>query len=312
MKENCLNHTIPNFLLKNFRISGTSSGIFYLDMVGTINQKNTKNRSELFNLKDFYSKKPLTELLKNKPHIEINPIFKKLDEPLEKNLDTFIEKPFSTIVNKIIETKNLNILASEDLCFIKEYLMIQFIRTSRYKEDVKYLGSKMEILSINEISRLIVQFARNNCNASSPRVNSQSREVRQEAQRIRLRLAYWKDPDFHSAEIIDKNKRDAFYQKTGLHEKNVSLLLNETQSPFILPDTGVTLIDDSGSIEILLPLNPLMCLKFSGDTEKITKIADETSINSINVLSLKDSFKAVFSDRKKYLEELWKSMSSVN
>jgi hypothetical protein len=303
MKEYRLNHIIPNYILTHFHKANTNS-FFYLDKLRkVIGLKNTRKRSHLFNLKDFYSKEPLSKLKILNPHIIVNPIFKLNEKPLEINLERGIESPFKKVIDKICaKPKEVMLdLTEQEIC--KEFLAIQYVRTQKYKEDCKFLSQFLQVPPLAEIARLLVIEIRRN--SPSSKLNARSNEVIRAAVRIQTRVkTYWENPNTHSSEIIDKRKRDSFFQILDLNSKLVSILVNTSDIPFVLPDSGVIVFRPNPSvkyIEAVLPITPSLALLFS-DKKQTWSIISVDEIIEINRLSYEESFTAIFSNNEAYLK----------
>jgi hypothetical protein len=135
------NHIVPSFIMHNFRIPQSKHGILVFNK-GNKNyeQRNIKNKHGFYNLKYFYSREPIQEVIKIIPGAEINPLLALPDKILEINLERFIESPFKTISEKIINDIPIN---NEEEKFIKEYSLIQRLRNTKFKEDFKKVNEKI-------------------------------------------------------------------------------------------------------------------------------------------------------------------------
>jgi hypothetical protein len=270
-------HSLPRFITKNF--IGADEKIYYYSKKGN----NISERVPYYNqLQDnnFYSNKTLTELGTIFNHIIINPLFKDIDKPLEKNFDINLEQPLSRILKRIIEpliNGERIMLTNEETLFIKEYLVIQHLRTSQFKKISKevrdkilklppnvreivmeienkraidpkefvkkrffYLNSKQRREKVKQLKKLLEKpdFLAG-IRSSQSTANVLEDEIKKAEENFeRIRM----NPDKHSSEIIDIKMRNSLFRKCDLDNKRISFVLNETSIPFVLADTGLVLM----------------------------------------------------------------------
>jgi len=300
-----LNHVIPDFIMRYFRVSNTKGQVYLLNKSEkTVKPINTRSWSS-FNLKKFYSKKDLRTILQKFPSVKVNPLFTRLDDTLENNLDYCLEDPFKKLLEKIIsgaEIGKFEVTESE-ANFIKEYVMVQKIRTYKFREDAKFLSKDLKVISIGEISKRITEEAKKHVLTRNPN----PREILKKATESRLRmLRYYDNPENHTLEIVNNEKRTAFFNATNLQAKRISLLVNKTAIPFILPDSGIVELSPTErfnpvTVEVYLPISPKYCLKISSGKNDVVEVSNQQIINSLNSHFLEMSLSAVVSGDKEYL-----------
>ena len=131
------NHFVPNLIIRNFSIND-ENGIPRISFL----QKSTNQIIEnILSRKQcqeryFYSKEKISDLLSKFNHIILNPIFKDKEKTLEYNLDINLESEFGKICQELKKYPQINDLIKNQE-FIKEYLVVQFLRSKKFKESIK-------------------------------------------------------------------------------------------------------------------------------------------------------------------------------
>ncbi len=339
-------HYLPRLIIRNFT---DSSGKIYLfskkdkKIYGPCNHYNQLQKN------DFYSKKTINELKGTFSHIEINPIFKDRNLNLDKNIELYLERPIGKIFLDIIEKilkGNLPKVSEENINLIKEYFVIQHLRTpaqkrisisvhdetlklpSNIKEIImeqesrrefnpknyvnnnfSHLNQKQRRVKINELRKLLKKrlkqdpnFIKNirNSKKTEEILNEEIKKSEEELERIRTH------PDKHSSEILDFNLRNIFSKRidVNLKNRNIKFLINNTEIPFTLSDTGTMMIYwDYGirkELHLYLPIHSKILIEFSQDSEGKEYVSEEF-VKEINSLSEEDSLINVYSPDPKSL-----------
>lgn len=305
------NHIVPKFILKNFRNLEGKHNIYYYDkQEGVIKSKNITKQDDNFNIKNFYSKLSLKELLEKFPNFTLNPIFKDIDKTLEENIGKYVETPFSDIVEKILkdwENRKQIHLSDKELQLIKDYSAIQHIRTKKFLHDTNLLLDLEDFDERTYRQELIKSYesvSGKKMNPRDPRINIQAMKAKKEV------LKYYKDIDSHSAQIISLGNHESYYDIANLNNKKIKIFTNlEKNKPFLIPDSGVIELgteegEDLKVTNIYLPLSPEILISLQDDEDEIC------NINHINKESLNDeiSLRIIFSNNKDYLKELYGSI----
>ena len=275
-------HYLPRLIIRNF--TDSSGKIYFFSkkdkkIYGPFNHYNQLQEN------NFYSKKPITELKEIFSHIDINPIFKKEELDLDKNIELFIESPMGAILSKIIEeilNRNLPIVSNRESDLIKEYFVIQHLRTPAFKrvsDEVRKQPLKLppntRELVMDIVNSHSVNF-KEVVKGKFPNLNSKQRRAKVvEAQRS-LKKRLKRDPDFiknirnsketeeilekemkmaeeeiekirahpdkHSSEILDNKIRERFLRKFNFDDRHIKFIINKTKIPFVLSDTGKAMI----------------------------------------------------------------------
>lgn len=161
MAEYKKNHYIPRFILKNFVNEDGKTHFFHKKSNKIIDIENWEDQCQK---NYFYSKKTLKELDEEFSHISINPIFVNIDKNLEHNFDLYVERKFSSIVKKILEyvsKKKIPNLDHDEKTFIKEYFILQHIRTLKFKSDMKEINEEIMKLP-RDFDKLILEESKKN------------------------------------------------------------------------------------------------------------------------------------------------------
>lgn len=333
-------HYLPRLIIRNF--TDSSGKIYFFSkkdkkIYGPFNHYNQLQEN------NFYSKKPINELKEMFSHIEFNPIFQDKNLNLDKNIELYLERPIGELFSNIIKellNGNLPKVSDEDFNLIKEYFVIQHLRTPMQKrisrevhdKTLKLPSNIKEIIMENEHNReidprefvnkyfshlnhkqrreklkLFNKKLKKNPNFIKDIRNSKKTEEileeeikksEEELERIRTH------PDKHSSEILDFKLRDSFSKRIDLDNRNIKFLVNNTEIPFILSDTGIIIIcwdyRVKQELHLYLPIHPQILIEFSQDSEKI-KLVDEKFVREINELSENDSLINVYSSDPKSL-----------
>jgi len=272
-------HYLPRLIIRNF---ADSNGRIYF-----FHKKDNKiygpfNHYNQLQEKDFYSKKPIGELKKLFPHIKINPLFLEGDKNLDENIRIHLETPTSVIFSRIIPSllqKENFILSKEEINLIKEYFIIQHLRTPRNKvistevnKTLKLPLNIGELIMQNESQREVIP--KDFVNKYFPHLNHKQRREKLKLFNKKLKknpnfieeirnsqeIKYFLDneikkseeelerirtsPDKHSSEILDFKLKNIFSKRTDVNFDNrrLKFLVNNTKIPFVLSDTGIQMI----------------------------------------------------------------------
>lgn len=279
-------HFVPRLIIRRF--TNRNGKIHFY------NKKNNSVSPEIphytqLQERNFYSKKPLSKLKGIFPHISLNPIFTETSLNLEKNLDICLEKRLGKILSKILQPlleKKKVVLTKEEEEFIKEYMAIQNLRTTAFKEMAKKIHN--QILKLPENIEEIIMDVENKRKVNFkkivkdkfPNLNAKARRLKVQEYEKKLKKQLKKDPEFikrvresekmkkflnkeikrveekferirlhpdkHSSEILDVKLRNSFFKKC-VNGKNLVFILNKTRIPFVLSDTGLVLMADDPS-----------------------------------------------------------------
>jgi hypothetical protein len=333
-------HYLPRLIIRNFT---DSSGRIYFFSKKDKKIYGPFDHYTQLQENNFYSKSSINELKEIFPHIELNPIFQDENLDLDKNIGLYLEDPigglFSGIIKELLNG-NLPKVSGEESSLIKEYFVIQKLRTPWQKrisqkvhnETLKLPPDIKSILLENEhnreidLKKLIKEYhsdlnhnkrreklrqfnkeLKKNPNFIKDILNSKETEKileeeiaksEEELERIRTH------PDKHSSEILDLKLRDNFSKETDLDNRRIVYLINKTQIPFNLPDTGVMMTCwDYGNrqeLHLYLPIHPQILIEFSCSSEPI-QLVDEKFIMEINRLGMGDSLINTYSSDPKSL-----------
>lgn len=272
-------HFVPRFIIRNFMDSNENIR-FYNKETGLVSSEvNHYTQLQKWN---FHSKKPLTELKKLFPDIEINPIFNNnTNEDLETALNHCLENPMSLIVTQVVQKFNNRegiILTPEENNFIKEYMAIQHLRTLKFKMVSKKFNEKFSLPS--GFKERLIEIENNReidiksiIKKHNPTLNQKARRELEIKWRKKLdknprlieelRQMFFNksldkmvknaeeeikeiliNPERHSALIINKKQRDSFFRISHLDKKDVKIIINLTKTPFVLGDTGMIFMAD--------------------------------------------------------------------
>ena len=335
------NHFIPEFILKYFKNPGTDSQVSYLILQSNeIKDKNSSSLDKYYNIRNFYSTEPLNSVI-NSDYIGINPVFERNDLNLEKNL-SFIESNVSNIILKIINNIDVK-LTPKEIAYLKEYLVIQHLRTKKFKEDFENFPIEFPDDPEEKIRENILEEDRRG--ESNIRIKEAFKEKfpdknakeRREPYRQFLKLKK-RNPDLlieslektpeiekliqkarqlfnkaynsdnsHSIAIINKENRDNYFKETMLDSLNFNILINKSPEEFLLTDAGVS-INKKGDC-IYLPITPKICIAFTKKTEKKRNL-DVDEVRAVNRLSKEESRFVLFGT-KTQLELFKKHTRSV-
>ncbi len=325
------NHFIPAFVLRNFKNTETSNQISYLQKEeDIIENRNIDSLNQYYNIKRFYSEKPLNKIQEECDNLlYINPQFFLLDRDLEENLSAF-ESKISPIFEKIINNEDY-IPSSFELNLLKEFFIIQHLRTKKFREDFsKYseeFPADFEQELIADIRNANIDF-KEILREQYPHKNSKERRkiyldfLRYKKKNPDYRVeSFKKNPyaikstinkfrnmfnkiynseESHSIFIINKESSDNLKKITGLDERTYTLLVNETQTPFLLSDSGVLETNDESrnKQEYFLPISPRLCVSFTKNKVK-KQIVDESFVKQFNKFIYEESMFVVFGTKNK-------------
>lgn len=273
-------HYLPRLIIRNFI---DSSGKIYF-----FNKKDKKvygpfDHYNQLQEKDFYSKRSIKELNSIFPHIEVNPMFQDSNLSLDKNMELYIEGPASNVFSKVIEQlleNNLPIISQAEIKLIKEYFIIQHLRTPMHKrisnevhkKTLKLPDNVREIIMKKEHEREInprefVNKYFTNLNhkqrreklklfnkklEENPNFIKEIRDSKKTEEILEAEIKKSEEelerikthPDKHSSEILDFKLRNIFSKRidVNLDSRSIKFVINNTKIPFILSDTGIKII----------------------------------------------------------------------
>lgn len=273
-------HFVQESISKKFK--KTNKPLYILDLQSILIKE--KNPSKTFQEFYLYPKETLSEIKKDKiikTKLDgINQIFKDLDKCIECNIGKYVETPFSKITDEIIKkynnNNNLKINISEnEKCIIKNYFFFQFGRTPQMKDFMIQAAKKWRKTSNKSI------------------------------QNFKENEYFWIYGIISN--FFDKSQYRLF------NLKNIKILINFTNLPFILGSQGLFMTGNvRPKIEILqiyLPIHPNIIILLENDNDGIEIVKDETFIHELNLLNLKNSESTSFiSGDKEYLEKLKKEI----
>ena len=103
---------------------------------------------------------------------------------------------------------------------------------------------------------------------------------------------------------------DDFFRIINLNKKEISILINKNDTPFVLPDSGIILFKSDQTLnhkftEAVLPITPSLALKFSN--KQTNSEISLSEVLEINRLSFEESFQAIFSNKENYLKTFLRS-----
>lgn len=312
MPNKAKNHFVPDFIIRRFskleeedipRIS------FLQKSTGTI-QKDVIAKLQC-QKKYFYSKEKIEFLLNKFKHVILNPIFKYPDKTLEDNLELCVETPFGNILSQF-EKGDIKILI-DNVDFLKNYFLIQFIRTQKYKDSINEI-KQFEEFPEHDFEEAIMK---NLKEAPFPKgmINNPiyKKLLKKRTRKAKKNFLTYSDfVDRHSVEVLCQKSKDNFFTQYSFNDANMTLLQNETNIPFILSDWGVLVTrviktyDDrteSKEYEFYLSINPKLIIMFSKKVDIVEKLS-EKDIIEINKLFFDECFDLVYSSEDNYLEKL--------
>jgi len=312
------NHLVPKCILKGFVVPGTKFSIYYLELdSGNIITRNIGNKDKYFNISDFYSTKSISEILNSSGiSFTINPIFKDLEENLETNLSRHIENEIYTLSFKIHQNKDLT---GEEIHFIKQYSILQFLRIQRFRDIQEEVFSEKNIPRVTR--KNIADLANEKILNSKSKISPNHRNTNLELMKLRLKHRKYCNRDLsdkHTEYIINRENAEHLYKKINLKELDLIILINSSEEPFIISDTGIALIENGlevnidnvfldyipNNFEIYLPISSEICLKFATScTSKRMNIDDVNEVIKINDYIRGEAYTIVFGSFKEKLSK---------
>lgn len=316
MAEKTKNHFIPQFIINKFSIikdKDIPRISFLTKSKNIVNQIPSKTQCQS---RYFYSKETISSLLNKFQHINLNPIFSNTNKTLEISLDKDLEDKLGVILSKYDKNKNINIFIENEK-FIKEYLIIQFLRTNKFKESINEI-KKTEQFQHNIFQKNLKEKIINESNFPKDLLENLFNTPKYEKifkKHTNIACSKFKQyRDFkerHSVEIISKRARDDFFEFYGLKNKKFTLLINKTNIPFILSDWG-TLVTElikehpngnkTKEYEFYLSISPNLTILFSNNNN--LEIISENFVKEINKLLYEECYKVVYSGNYNYLKTL--------
>jgi hypothetical protein len=335
-------HFIPRFIIRNFTDSNENIRFYNKETRLVSPEINHYTQLQKWN---FHSKKSLIELKNLFPDIEINSIFNKsINEDLETALNHCLESSMSVIVAKIVQKFNNRekiILTEEENYLVKEYVVIQHLRTLKFKMISKEFNEKFSLPP--DFKDKIIEMENNreiNIKAIIKKRGSQLNHQARRELEMKWRKKLKKNPKFveeirqilfnesldgmvkdaeveikeilthperHSAQIINKKQRDSFFRICGLDKKGVKIIINLTDIPFVLGDTGILMMADDfigkNNLEIFLPIHPNLVIGLSENLPE-NAVIDDTFVANFNRISKEESYKNVYSASETTLNTL--------
>ncbi|MCF7860900.1 DUF4238 domain-containing protein [Candidatus Woesearchaeota archaeon] len=322
------NHFIPAFTLRNFKNSETDNQISYLiKNNNAIENRNITSLNQYYNIKRFYSLKSLNQIKEECENLLIiNPKFTLLDNDLEDNLSS-LESKNAPIIDKINHDHNYS-PTEDELILLKEFFIIQHLRTRKFKEDFgKYsqeFPTDFEKELIEDIRKSNIDF-KELIKHDYPNKNSKERRklyidfmrfkkknpdyridslknnpyaIKSTVEKFRTMFnKVFNSDESHSIFIINKESRDNFENITKLNERTYSLLVNQTEVPFLLSDSGVLETDDQSTNqqEYFLPISPRFCIAFTKNKAFLQNV-DADFVQNFNQFIYEESMFVVFGD----------------
>ncbi len=316
------NHFVPAFIIRNFSDSDQDA-ILRISLLHKATNKVIKNipAVDQCQKRNLYYKDSLKNILKKFSHITLNPIFEDDSEDLETSLSRFIENPFSSFCRMLLEKKNPARFLLKNEQFIREYIIIQFLRCNRFKDSISKM--KVEIPQKQFIELLKQEVIKNSILSEEQVLHMLSTEkyaslLQKYVTEIKNKIDDFQDHDGrHTAEVISKGTRDSFFNKYGLQQATIKLIINTTPIPFVLSDAGVLTVEHvkvypSGIVqkdmEFYLPISPKIMIMFSKGEDLPTTISKE-QIQEINRISYKECLNTIYSSDSEYLKSLAKKRS---
>jgi len=333
-------HFVPRFIIERF--TNPDGKLHFYNKVSNSISLEVPHYTQL-QKENFHSKENLSKLKKIFKHIEINPIFNNSEDKLEHALDSCLEFPMGVIVSKIIRgfnDKKEIVLTPKEETFIKEYAAIQHLRTLKFKMLTKEFNEKFkfppdlkdqiidgesnreinikEIIkkhnpSLNYKGRRKLELKWRKKVKKNPSLIEDIRKkifgesldnlVKKAKQDIKNILNHL---DRHSADIIDIKKRNSFFKRCDLNNRNVVIVINQTETPFVLGDTGIIIMADDPegkkNLDIFLPIHPNLLIGLSNELPKNAVINEEFVVN-FNEISKQESYKNIYSDSEGILKQ---------
>ncbi len=319
MAEKVKNHFIPNFIINNFSFVEKNEGkdvwrISFLMKPCNLIQKNILSKTQC-QKRYFYSKKHISVLLKEFKHIKLNPIFNNINNTLEENLDIYLENKFARIYSNFKMTNNVIELNLENE-FIKEYFVIQYLRAEKFKD---FLKNNPFHPNINYEQTLKENILKTTKMPSSKvkkllKTNKYKKLLSKHAKNCKVNVNKYADAeDRHTLEILSAKNRESIFMDYELKKKNMTILLNKTDTPFVLSDWGILIMKSKNSenkndYEFFLSISPTTSILFSKNINLVEKISEDY-VNSINQMLFDESKKIIYSSDITYLKSFKKSRS---
>ncbi len=275
-------HSIPQFHLKGFV---SKQGIWIINKnKGTINSRETpvkKPGYEVnFGKKDFYGQDSINNITDEKTIV--NDKTKRVEDFLG-----IIETKVGLIFKKTRDTNKL-ILNEEETKWLRLNYYIQHVRTPKFRRDVEDFKKTQNFkLLKKEIRNFFDNFSFYNL-----------------MQLLEKRFS----TSNHSALIVLKEMYEYFNEIVQINNKNIFLIINDSNKSLILPDSGMVWAPLKTSNETIcyMPISPKLCFFLSEQkcNKNIIHI-DKKEVDDINELSWLESDKEIYSNDKKTLEELY-------
>src|SRR3989344_4753897 len=195
-------HYLPRLIIRNF--TDSSGKIYFFSkkdgkIYGPFNHHNQLQEN------NFYSKKPLNELKEMFSHIEFNPIFQDKNLNIDKNIELYLERPIGKIFSNIIKDLLNGIsprVSDEDFNLVKEYFVIQHLRTPMQKRISREVHDKTLKLP-SDIKEIIMEKEHQReinpkeyVNRNFPHLNSKQRRAKVSEFKKLLEKRLKQEPDF--------------------------------------------------------------------------------------------------------------------
>ncbi len=334
-------HFIPRFIIRNFM--DENEHIRFYNKESNIVSKEVPHYEQLQKW-NFHSKKSLAELNELFPDIIINSIFKDHNKDLEKALADDVEAPMSVIIKNIIEKFNKReaiSLTPQEQDFIRKYIVIQHLRTLKFKEISRAFNAKFSLppyfkerVIENEDKReidikAIIRHRSPNLNhkarrelemkwkkklKKNPNLVKQIRQklfdesldemVKNAEEEIKNIITH---PERHSSNIANQKDMDNFIKRAEIDKKAVKIIGNDTKTSFVLGDTGIVIMADDPegktNLEIFLTIHPKILIGLS-NTLPATSLIDDNFVSNFNRIAKEDSYKNVYSFSENVLRTL--------
>ncbi len=277
-------HSLPHCILKNFVVKqilwicNKNLGVSFTKNIKNPTKKNSSKHFE-FGEKNFYGQEKIGEITQEST-------LKKNPEQRVEDYLSQVENKFCPIILKIKNTRKLNVSSKEEK-ILKDYVYHQHARTPSFKRDMKSFKKTKEY-------REILKFAKD-MGMSNDKIESMIKKYSEKNL---------------SALLVEKSSKNNFDEITNIFDKNISLLINNSQIPFIIPDRGVIEEKQSeGNYNFYLPFTPKLCFFLTDQQNKFKElIIPEDKIEDINESAWLTADVEIYSGCEEYIKKFYEKM----
>jgi len=336
-------HYLPRLVIRNF--TDSLGKIYFFNkkdkkIYGPFDHYNQLQEKDFYSKKSIKELKSIFPHIEINPIFQ--DLNLSLDKNIELYIERPTSSIFSKIIKQMLEDKSFQISQAESE-LIKEYFIIQHLRTPMHKRISTEFHKNSLKLPLNT-SEIVMQIERQreinpkdfvnkyfanlnhkqrrdklglfnkklkknpnfieeirNSHETEEILKSEINKAEEELERIKTH------PDKHSSEILDFKLRNIFSKRkdVNLESRNIKILINNTEIPFILSDTGIDIICwDYGfkkELHLYLPIHPKILIEFSQDSKQVETV-DQLFVKKFNQISISESLITIYSSSEETLK----------